>query len=153
MAGSLTIGDFSRVTFLSVKTLRHYHQVGLLEPADVDPVTGYRRYTSVQIPVAQVIRRFRDLGMPLHDIGSVLRAPDQTTRSVLIAAHLTRLEQTLAETPTRRGLPPRPASNTPSLSAVMGARSTVGCRPPRPPPSRPRWRSGICPGLVSGGNR
>jgi DNA-binding transcriptional MerR regulator len=98
MAGSVTIGDFSRVTFLSVKTLRHYHQVGLLEPADVDPVTGYRRYTTVQIPVAQVIRRFRDLGMPLDDIRSVLRAPDQTTRSELIAAHLTRLEETLAET-------------------------------------------------------
>jgi len=80
----LTIGDFSRVTFLSVKTLRHYHRVGLLEPADVDPVTGYRRYTSVQIPIAQVIRRFRDLDMPLDDIGSVLRARDQTTRSQLI---------------------------------------------------------------------
>jgi DNA-binding transcriptional MerR regulator len=98
MPGSLTIGDFSRVTFLSVKTLRHYHRVGLLEPADVDPITGYRRYTTVQIPIAQVIRRFRDLDMPLDDIGSVLRAPDQATRSQLIAAHLTRLEETLTET-------------------------------------------------------
>ena len=50
MPGSLTIGDFSRVTFLSVKTLRHYHRVGLLEPAEVDAVTGYRRYTTSQIP-------------------------------------------------------------------------------------------------------
>src|SRR5580693_973102 len=98
MSGSLTIGDFSRATFLSVKTLRHYHRVGLLEPSDVDPMTGYRRYTSDQIPTAQVIRRFRDLDMPLEDIGSVLRAPDQTTRSQLIAAHLTRLEQNLADT-------------------------------------------------------
>ena len=98
MSGSLTIGDFSRATFLSVKTLRHYHRVGLLEPSDVDPVTGYRRYTSDQIPTAQVIRRFRDLDMPLEDIGSVLRAPDQTTRSQLIAAHLTRLERSLADT-------------------------------------------------------
>jgi DNA-binding transcriptional MerR regulator len=96
--GSLTIGDFSRVTFLSVKTLRHYHRAGLLEPAEVDPVTGYRRYTSAQIPIAQVIRRFRDLDMPLDDIRRVLQAPDQTTRSQLIAAHLTRLEESLAET-------------------------------------------------------
>jgi DNA-binding transcriptional MerR regulator len=95
--GSLTIGDFSRVTFLSVKTLRHYHRAGLLEPAEVDPVTGYRRYTSAQIPVAQVIRRFRNLDMPLDEIGMVLRAPDQTTRFQLIAAHLTRLEESLAE--------------------------------------------------------
>jgi DNA-binding transcriptional MerR regulator len=98
MPGSLTIGDFSRATFLSVKTLRHYHRVGLLEPNDVDPGTGYRRYASNQIPTAQVIRRFRDLDMPLEDIGSVLRAPDQATRSQLIAVHLTRLEQSLAET-------------------------------------------------------
>jgi DNA-binding transcriptional MerR regulator len=118
MAGSLTIGDFSRVTFLSVKTLRHYHRVGLLEPADVDPVTGYRRYTSDQIPVAQVIRRFRDLGMPLDDIGSVLRAPDQATRSELIASHLTRLEETLAETQ-RAVASLRELLEHPSLSAVI----------------------------------
>src|ERR1700749_3063954 len=97
-SGSLTIGDFSRATFLSVKTLRHYHRVGLLEPSDVDPMTGYRRYTSDQIPTAQVNRLFRDLDMPLKDINSVLRAPDQTVRSQLIAAHLTRLERSLAET-------------------------------------------------------
>jgi DNA-binding transcriptional MerR regulator len=98
MTSSLTIGDFSRATFLSVKTLRYYHRVGLLEPADINPATGYRLYTSDQIPVAQVIRRFRDLDMPLEDIGSVLRASDQTTRSQLIAAHLRRLEQSLSET-------------------------------------------------------
>ena len=98
MPGSLAIGDFSRVTFLSVKTLRHYHRVGLLEPAEVDPFTGYRRYANAQIPVAQVIRRLRELDMPLEDVGSVLRASDQTARSELIAAHLARLEETLAET-------------------------------------------------------
>ena len=98
MPGLLTIGDFSRATLLSVKTLRHYHRVGLLEPADVDPASGYRRYTSDQIPTAQVIRRFRDLEMPLDDIASVLRAPDQTARSQVIVAHLSRLEQSLADT-------------------------------------------------------
>jgi DNA-binding transcriptional MerR regulator len=66
--GSLTIGDSSRGTILSVKTLRHYHRVGLLQPAEVDPVTGYRRYSTAQIPIAQVIRRFRDLDMPLDEI-------------------------------------------------------------------------------------
>lgn len=61
----LMIGDFSRMTYLSVKALRHYHQIGLLEPADVDPTTGYRLYLPSQLPTAQVIRRFRELGMPL----------------------------------------------------------------------------------------
>ena len=41
MDGLLTIGDFSRMTFLTVKALRHYHDVGLLEPARTDPSSGY----------------------------------------------------------------------------------------------------------------
>ena len=95
---SLTIGDFSRATHLSIKTLRYYHRVELLEPAQVDPDTGYRRYTTDQIPVAQVIRRFRDLEMPIEQIQAVLRAPDLTARNRLIADHLSQLEQDLART-------------------------------------------------------
>jgi DNA-binding transcriptional MerR regulator len=98
LTGTLTIGDFSRASHLSVKTLRHYHRVGLLEPASVDPDTGYRRYATDQIPVAQVIRRFRGMDMPLEDIGAVLAAPDVATRNRLIAAHLLRLEATLERT-------------------------------------------------------
>ena len=98
MPASLSIGDFSRATHLSIKMLRHYHRLGLLEPSDVDPDTGYRRYTTDQIPSAQVIRRFRDLDMPLDQIHAVLAAPDLRTRNRLISAHLTRLEQDLART-------------------------------------------------------
>jgi DNA-binding transcriptional MerR regulator len=97
---SLSIGDFSRATQLSIKTLRHYHRLGLLEPSEVDPDTGYRRYTTLQIPAAQVIRRFRDLDMPLEQIRAVLDTPDLRTRNKLISAHLTRLEQDLARTQT-----------------------------------------------------
>ncbi len=39
----LTIGEFSKMTYLSVKALRHYHDVGLLTPVDIDAATGYRR--------------------------------------------------------------------------------------------------------------
>jgi len=95
---SLSIGDFSRATHLSIKTLRHYHRLGLLAPADVDPDTGYRRYTTGQIPQAQVIRRFRDLDMPLEQIRAVLDARDLRTRNDLIATHLSRLEHDLART-------------------------------------------------------
>src|SRR5258708_17679793 len=98
MPPSLPIGDFSRATHMSIKTLRHYHRVGLLEPADVDQFTGYRRYTTEQIPTAQVIRRFRDLDMPLDQIRAVLQAPDLRTRNDLIAGHFARLERELAHT-------------------------------------------------------
>lgn len=95
---ALSIGDFSRATHMSVKMLRHYHQIGLLEPADVDPSTSYRRYTADQIPTAQVIRRFRELQMPLERIRDVLAAPDPGTRNALIASHLDALQGSLAQT-------------------------------------------------------
>src|ERR1700745_2325236 len=95
---SLSIGDFSRATHLSVKMLRHYHQLALLEPSEVDPGTGYRRYSTDQIPAAQVIRRFRELDMPLEQIRAVLAPPDLRARTRLIADHLTRLERDLART-------------------------------------------------------
>jgi DNA-binding transcriptional MerR regulator len=98
MEHSLPIGDFARATHMSVKTLRYYHRVGLLEPADVDEHTGYRRYTTDQIPTAQVIRRFRGLDMPVDDVAKVLSAPDVETRNKLIAEHLGRLEDGLSRT-------------------------------------------------------
>src|SRR4029077_18351911 len=64
VTSTLPIGDFSRATHLSVRMLRHYHELGLLEPVDVDLDSGYRRYAPEQIVRAQVIRRFRDLDMP-----------------------------------------------------------------------------------------
>jgi DNA-binding transcriptional MerR regulator len=95
---SLSIGDFSRATHLTVKTLRHYQEAGLLEPAQIDPRTGYRRYTTDQIPTAQVIRRFRDVDMPLTSIQAVLAAPNVESRNELIATHLKRLESDLNRT-------------------------------------------------------
>ena len=97
MTTGISIGDFSRMTQLPVKTLRHYHEVGLLEPHRVDPATGYRYYSTDQAPTAQVIRRLRDLGMPLADVRAVLvSAP--ADRNALISAHLARLEDQLAAT-------------------------------------------------------
>jgi DNA-binding transcriptional MerR regulator len=94
----LTVGDFSRVTRLSVKMLRHYHEVGLLEPASVDASTSYRYYAPEQIPRAQVIKRLRDLDMPIANVKAVLDARDASERSELIAKHLERLETELART-------------------------------------------------------
>ena len=101
-ARGLSIGDFSQITHLSVKTLRRYHDAGLLEPAEVDPHTGYRYYATTQVPTAQVIRRFRDLGMPVREVGEVLSATDPQARSALIAGHLERLESAARPDPRRR---------------------------------------------------
>jgi DNA-binding transcriptional MerR regulator/effector-binding domain-containing protein len=94
----LTIGEFSRLTHVSVKALRHYHDVGLLEPADVDSATGYRFYATAQIPIAQVIRRFRELDMPLDQVKAVLEATDVAARDEAIVSHLERMESQLERT-------------------------------------------------------
>jgi DNA-binding transcriptional MerR regulator len=93
----LSIGDFSRMTHLSIKALRHYHELGVLEPAEVDRSSGYRFYTPHQVPVAQVVRRFRDLGMPIDQVRAVLQAPDLTARNEVVVAHLQRMESQLSE--------------------------------------------------------
>jgi DNA-binding transcriptional MerR regulator len=94
----IAIGDFSRMTYLSVKALRHYHDIGLLVPADVDEASGYRRYTTEQIAAAQVIRRLRELQMPLESIRQVITAPDPRSRNAVIAGHLRSMERQLEST-------------------------------------------------------
>jgi len=86
------------MTYLSVKALRHYHDVGVLDPVEVDPATGYRFYAPTQVGLAQMIRRLRDLGMPLDEVRDVVRAPDARTRDHTLVTHLRRLEDQLART-------------------------------------------------------
>jgi DNA-binding transcriptional MerR regulator len=94
----LTIGAFSRLTHLSIKTLRYYHQVGLLEPADVDRDSGYRYYRPGQARTAQLVRRFRDLDMPVAEVKAVLAAPDLQSRDAILAEHLHRMREQLRQT-------------------------------------------------------
>jgi DNA-binding transcriptional MerR regulator len=110
----LAIGEFSRMTHLSVRTLRRYHEVGLLEPEVVDTSSGYRYYSVDQIPIAQVIHKLRELEVPLSDVQRILRSPDPEQRAALVAEHLARLEFELSRTRAavvslRRLLAPEPA--------------------------------------------
>ena len=93
----LSIGDFSRMTFLTVKALRHYHDVGLLEPARTDPSSGYRYYRPEQVAEARLIRRLRDLDLPVDDVRTVLEAPDEATRNAVMVEHLDRMSRQLEQ--------------------------------------------------------
>src|SRR5689334_2146611 len=110
----LSIGEFSRVTHLSVKALRHYDDIGLLAPAWVDPATGYRSYAVAQVPTAHMIRRLRDLAMPLEDIRAVLAAGNASARDQAILGHLQRMESQLEQT----------QATVASLRALLEGRAT-----------------------------
>ncbi|MFJ3404331.1 MerR family transcriptional regulator [Promicromonospora sp. NPDC090134] len=100
MTRGLTIGEFAELTHLSVRTLRRYHDSGLLEPDRVDPFSGYRYYTAAQIPPAQVIHRLRELDVPLAEVRQILATSDADARAELVAGHLRRLEAELDRTRT-----------------------------------------------------
>ena len=93
----LSIGTFSRVSGLTVKALRHYDEIGLLEPARVDEWTGYRYYGLEQARTAEAIRRLRALEVPLDEIRALLGADEPVVRERL-AVHRARLEGQAVET-------------------------------------------------------
>lgn len=68
----LSIGDFARYAGVSVRMLRHYDAEGLLPPAHVDPVTGYRSYTAAQFPRVNRLVALKDLGLSLAQVGRIL---------------------------------------------------------------------------------
>jgi DNA-binding transcriptional MerR regulator len=68
----LKIGDFSKLSQVSVKTLRYYDEIGLLRPSQVDNFTAYRFYTFDQLPRLHRILALKDLGFSLDQIAMVL---------------------------------------------------------------------------------
>src|SRR3974377_768634 len=74
------IGDFSKLSQVSVKTLRYYDEIGLLKPCEIDRFTGYRYYTASQLSRLNRILLLKDLGLSLDQIGRLLQSdlpPDQ----------------------------------------------------------------------------
>jgi DNA-binding transcriptional MerR regulator len=68
----LKIGEFSALTQVSIKTLRYYDEVGLLNPVRIDPETGYRYYSASQLPRLHRILALKDLGFPLNRVAEAL---------------------------------------------------------------------------------
>lgn len=72
----LKIGEFSKLSRVSIRMLRHYDETGLLKPAAIDPFTGYRYYSEDQLPIAGRIVALRDMGFGVGTIGEILRDGD-----------------------------------------------------------------------------
>ncbi|WP_433319774.1 MerR family transcriptional regulator [Micromonospora chersina] len=91
MTGLMPIGVFARATRLSVRVLRNYDRLGLLVPAWVDPDTGYRRYSVDQFARAGLVRRLRELEVPLPEIAEILSADTPEQADDVIERHRERV--------------------------------------------------------------
>ena len=69
----LKIGDFSKLSRISIRMLRHYDELGLLTPETIGPFTGYRYYSEAQLFAAGRISALKDMGFKLCDAAEVLR--------------------------------------------------------------------------------
>src|ERR1051326_3166931 len=94
----MRIGEFSKMAQVPVATLRYYDQVGLLKPVEVDRSTGYRYYSTSQLPRLHRILALKGLGFSLEHISAVLAeglSPEQM-RGMLRLRHA-QISQQLAE--------------------------------------------------------
>lgn len=91
-----SVGQLSRVSGLTTKALRHYHELGVLSPLEVDERTGYRSYGPEQLKLAREIRRLRDLEVPLADIGILVSATEPGLAVAKLKEHRDRIGARLA---------------------------------------------------------
>ena len=98
----LKIGDFSQLGQVSVRTLHHYDERGLLKPARIDDWTGYRFYSVEQLPRLNRILALKDLGFSLDQIGRLVDddVPAEQLRGML-ALKQAEIERQLTEGQTR----------------------------------------------------
>src|SRR5438309_6174996 len=94
----LTIGDFARLGQVSPRMLRHYDDIGLLQPAKVDPQTDYRHYEVAQLRRLHRLLALRDLGFTLEQTRTLLDEdpPVEQLRGML-RLRRSQIEQDIAE--------------------------------------------------------
>jgi DNA-binding transcriptional MerR regulator len=83
----ISIGKFSALSELSVRTLRLYDELEVLKPAFTDPDTNYRRYSLDQVSLAHQIRVLRQLEIPLPKIRHIIADPVQTNQRLSLHRH------------------------------------------------------------------
>ena len=92
------IGEFASLSDVSTKTLRFYDEIGLLRPANTDPITRYRRYAPEQLGELAAILALKDLGLSLAEVLALSRRASRAHRRHALEAARTRLERTMART-------------------------------------------------------
>lgn len=98
----LRIGMFSKISQVSVKTLRYYDQIGLLKPVEVDTFTGYRFYAFSQVSQLNRILALKGLGFTLEQVGRMLEENlSLAEMQGMLRMRQAELQQQMKETQTR----------------------------------------------------
>lgn len=141
-----SIGKFSRRSGIPVGRLRHYHDVGLLQAAYVDPESGYRYYAAGQAEAAEVIAMLRAIDMPVRDIQRLLADPSEPNVRRILAEHRALLEDRLVQVAGRLESIDRIVKEGTLVKESAGGASKEGFVPVRVEsvktrlPSEERWR-------------
>ena len=78
------IGDFSKLTFVSIRMLRYYDEIGLFKPVKIDTFTNYRYYSATQIPLLNLIVRLRDMGLKAEEIRFIIQENEKEKQLQLL---------------------------------------------------------------------
>lgn len=89
------IGEFSKLTQVTIRMLRYYDEMGLLKPAEIDPWTSYRMYSVEQIPILNKIIYLRDSGFNVAEIAKALDSKDDNFVIELLNQKYKEIEQTI----------------------------------------------------------
>jgi DNA-binding transcriptional MerR regulator len=92
-----SIGEFARLAGVSVRTLRHYDEIGLLPPATVDPLTGYRGYSAAQLGQLNRIMALKELGLSLVQARRLLTGVTLEELRGMLILRRAQLEHELAQ--------------------------------------------------------
>lgn len=130
----LSIGEFAAATQLSQKALRIYDEQRLLPPARIDAATGYRFYSSDQVPTGRLVRTLREMNVSLADIANVVSAKDGGGAEMMLVQLAQEIEQRYARE--KRAyhaalilLRNRSRADTPEIAERSRADMTVAVRP------------------------
>lgn len=94
----LSIGQFSKICMVSIKTLHYYDKIGLMAPVDTDEFTGYRYYSEDQLPQMLLIQRLKRYGFSLADIKQFLLCKDQRALFSQLERQRSELQKHMKET-------------------------------------------------------
>lgn len=102
MTELFSIGETAKLNNVSIKSLRHYDEIGLLKPKVIDPVTGYRYYAYSQFSFIDKIKRYKNIGVSLKDLKEVFQSHNLAMLEKLLQEQKRTLEEEFAKLEARK---------------------------------------------------